>query len=244
MDTSTHTTVSVPTTSHADDIFEFFSLPRELRDMIYDHLWQEVEEGTEDLCFNICTPILEPRLVNRQFKIECDERIAANNHRNEATVTQHYDASPFDTSNARFLPRLAARSTSLTINLVNRDKDCGACHTCHSSRCSHSMHYMEWVDHWLLYRGPLQKLNVNMSIASRRCVPEATANHRIIVQYLKCFAESGALRILGPGSERDAANETVLLATYSGSPTRDRKAAMAEVAKVVAEVHGKSFWMW
>jgi hypothetical protein len=86
--------------------FQFFALPAELRDMIYDHLWQDVEEDTDHLRFNICTTIPKLRLVSRQFKSEYDERIAANEHKNTVAVTQLYDYSPYDPRRRSLFPVL------------------------------------------------------------------------------------------------------------------------------------------
>lgn len=243
MEMSTHTRASVPPTCNAQIIFKFFSLHAELRDMIYDHLWQDVEEDSDHLCFDICTTIPELRLVNRQFKSEYDERIAANEHKNTVTVTQLYDSSPYDPSNEVSLPRLAAQSTSLTINIISRDDDCGACHRCRHKRCEHSAHYREWVRHWLLADDlPLEACQVNLSMVSRRCVPEAMANHRFITDLLEYFGEFSNLNIFGPKSEKEDAGDPVLLATHSGVSTEEKREAMLKLANVVAESLGESLW--
>jgi len=239
---SSHTMVPVPTSSHADMFFKFLALPRELRDMIYDHLWQEVEEGTDRLHFNISTTIPEHRLVNRQFKTEYDERIAANDHKNTVTVTQRYERNPYDPSKEIPLPSLAALSTSLTINIINLDHDCGFCHRCDSKRCEHSAHYKQWVQHWLIAECPLRSCKVELNIASRRCVPEAMANHRLITDCLQRFGELGELNIYGPGSEKKTAGGPVLLATHSGVSTCEKRAALLKSANEVAESLGE--WQW
>lgn len=243
MDTLSHTMASAPTTCNTKMIFKFFSLPAELRDMIYDHLWQEIEEATDNLRFNICTTIPELRLVNGQFKFEYDERIAANEHNNTVAVTQLYDSSPYDPSEEVYLPRLAAQSTSLTITIISQDDDCGACHRCRRhKRCEHSAHYREWVRHWLLSDLPLQACQVNLSMTSRRCVPEAMANQKFITDLLEHFGEFSNLNIFGPKSEKEDAGEPVLLATHSGVSTEEKKAEMLKLANVVAESVGEPLW--
>lgn len=242
MDKSSHTMASAPTTCNTKMIFKFFSLPAELRDMIYDHLWQEVEQETDNLRFNICTTIPELRLVNQQFKSEYDERIAANEHNNTVAVTQLYDSSPYDPSKEISLPRLATQSTSLTITIISRDDDCGACHRCRHKRCEHSAHYREWVRHWLLTDAPLQACQVNLSMTSRRCVPEAMANHRFITDLLERFGEFSNLNIYGPKSEKEDAGDPVLLATHSGVSTEEKEAEMLKLANVVAESVGEPLW--
>ena len=239
---SSHTMVPVPTSSHADMVFKYFALPRELRDMIYDHLWQEVEVGTDRLHFNISTTIPELRLVNRQFKTEYDERIAANDHKNTVTVTQRYERNPFDPSKEIPLPRLAALSTSLTINIINLDHYCGFCHRCDHKRCEHTAHYKQWVQHWLLAECPLRSCRVELNIASRRCVPEAMANHRLITDCLEGFGELGELNIYGPECEKKNAGDPVLLATHSGVSTCEKRAAMLKSANEMSESLGE--WQW
>jgi hypothetical protein len=242
MDTSIYTRASVPTTCNAKTFFQFFALAAELRDMIYDHLWQDVEEDTDHLRFNICTTIPELRLVNRQFKSEYDEHIAANEHKNTVAITQLYDYSPCDPSKEVSFPRLAAQSTSLTINIISKDDDCGACHRCRHKRCEHSAHYREWVRHWLLADLPLEACQVNLSMASRRCVPEAMANYRFITGLLEHFGEFTNLNIFGPKSEKGDAGDPVLLATHSGVSTPEKRAAMLKLANAVAESLGEPLW--
>lgn len=243
---SSHTTVPVPTCSHAEMAFQFFALPRELRDMIYDHLWQDTEENADLLRFDISTIIPELRLVNRQFKIEYDERIAANGHKNTVTVTQRYARNTFDPtfrpSNEITLPRLAALSTSLTIKIINLDRNCGYCHRCDHRRCEHSAHYKQWVQTWLLSECPLRSCKVDLTIASRRCVPEAMANHRLITDCLQRFGEFGELNIYGLGSGKEKTADPVLLETHSGLSTCEKRAAMLKSANVIAESLGELLW--
>lgn len=239
---SSHTTVPVPTCSHAEMAFQFFALPRELRDMIYDHLWEDNEENADLLHFDISTIIPELRLVNRQFKIEYDERIAANGHKNTVTVTQRYERNPYDPSKEIPLPRLAALSTSLTITIINRENDCGFCHRCDHKRCEHSTHYKQWVQHWLLADCPLRSCNVKLNITCRRCVPEAMANHRLITDCLEDFGELGELNIYGLRSEEKRASDPVLLVTHSGVSTCEKRTAMLKLANEMAESLGE--WQW
>ena len=69
--------------------FVFFeTLPRELRDCIYDLLYQEVEESmgydVGDLEFHTRAIIPRLRFVSRQFKAEYDERISMNDLNQQA----------------------------------------------------------------------------------------------------------------------------------------------------------------
>ena len=189
MDMSSHTMVPVPTSGHAEMFFKFFALPRELRDMIYEHLWQDIEESTDTVQFKICTTIPELRLVNRQFKIEYDERIAANDDKKHCHRHPTLRAHPYHASNEILLPRLAALSISLTISIVDLERECGYCRRCDHRRCKHSAHCRQWVKHWLQSDCPLRSCKVELNIASRRCAPEAMANHRLITNCLERFGD-------------------------------------------------------
>jgi hypothetical protein len=243
MDMSTHTMASVSTLDYANEVFDFYSLPRELRDMVYDNLWQDVEEGTDDFRFNICTTIPKLRLVSRQFKVEYDEHNAAKDHRNEVTITQFYNPSPCDVPDEGSLPNLATRFTSFTFNIINRDENCYACHKCtpHKS-CEHPLYYLEWVNHWLRARCPSKSLRINLSIASRRCVPEAVANHSYLSDLGFLGSEPFELNIFGPGPAKDGISDPVLVATCSGFTDEDKADAMLKLANEMAGSLGEPLW--
>lgn len=63
---------------HNDKATDFFSLPRELRDRIYEMVREDRCKKLDDIRFEFRAAIPEKRLVNRQFKSEYDERSAVN----------------------------------------------------------------------------------------------------------------------------------------------------------------------
>ncbi|KAM0709424.1 hypothetical protein Q7P35_003462 [Cladosporium inversicolor] len=81
-------------TDNRTDVNSYFGkLPRELRDCIYDLLYQEIGEsmGETPGDFELFTRAIIPslRLVSRQFKAEYDERISANDLNQQLTVNDN-----------------------------------------------------------------------------------------------------------------------------------------------------------
>lgn len=118
----------------AEGTFGFFgTLPRELRDSIYD-LLQELDAKVESLRFQsriICTAA---RLVSRQFKFEYDERTSVDKRYRQLTVTICRPSRPCWCNVGITLPspQLAARVTDLTIVMDTCDGAHvnAACHGC------------------------------------------------------------------------------------------------------------------
>lgn len=86
----------------------FFTLPRELRDNIYDVVWQEKSEKFGDV--NLRTHAARPksRLISRQFKSEYDERSPTNSTLHISDPREQFD-------NDATVPRLAIQSTHLIL---------------------------------------------------------------------------------------------------------------------------------
>jgi hypothetical protein len=92
----------------SDKATGFFSLPRELRDNIYDMVRQDHHHQVTYITFGSRAAIPEKRLVSRQFKLEYDERAAAS--------TYMYLLDPFDICTFEQFPRLAINLSSLVLN--------------------------------------------------------------------------------------------------------------------------------
>lgn len=90
-----------------DKVTGFFSLPRELRDSIYDLIREDDYWIMIDLIFDWRAAIPEKRLVSRQFKSQYDKRSAIN------TVVQIIDV--FALCQVRDIPRLAMKSCCLEL---------------------------------------------------------------------------------------------------------------------------------
>lgn len=103
----------------------FKTFPRELRDDVYDSLYQEVTTNVKGLHFNTRAVLVELRLISRQFRLRYDERSATDEHNKHLTIT---DDVRFDTFGdwvdgqpsgiATHCPALATRSISLTVHLI------------------------------------------------------------------------------------------------------------------------------
>lgn len=86
-----HATGTAPTTLITSTLpiaskLGFFNnaFPRELRDEIYDRLYQDSEDKVEDtwseIDYRLTSPLRALRLVNRQFKLEYEDRCSKNKH--------------------------------------------------------------------------------------------------------------------------------------------------------------------
>lgn len=90
----------------------FKTLPRELRDIIYDAPYQEHLGYFCELGVRISTPILPLRLVNRQFKQEYDEQCAKSERMSQFVLND--ETHPKD---KRVSEALASRTTNMAVDL-------------------------------------------------------------------------------------------------------------------------------
>lgn len=115
-------------TDDRTDVKPYFDTPpRELRDCIYDLLYQEIDESIGDTPgdFELHTRAFIPRLrfVSRQFKAEYDERISANELNQELTVTD--DGGYLRQTLPKIIcSPISSHTTRLTINMVYTDCLC------------------------------------------------------------------------------------------------------------------------
>lgn len=86
-------------TTQIDKAIGFFTLPRELRDKIYELVREDRRKKVKHVRFKIRAAIPEKRLVSRQFKSEYDQRSAVN------TFVQVFDMD--DMCKFEDFPRLA-----------------------------------------------------------------------------------------------------------------------------------------
>lgn len=91
----------------------FFSLPRELRDTIYDMARQEHSCVVKDVMFRYRAAIPTLRLVSRQLKLEYDQRPAAD------TSVHIFDV--FNECRIERFPRLATKSRYLEMAWTRED---------------------------------------------------------------------------------------------------------------------------
>lgn len=97
----------------------FTTLPRELRDNIYDRLCKELDVDVWDIRYQAYTICNEFRLVSRQFKLEYDERTSTEKHFNHLTINIDLTSSHWCDAGIKWPSRqLAARTTVLTVNMI------------------------------------------------------------------------------------------------------------------------------
>jgi len=98
-----------------DKVTGIFSLPRELRDRIYDTAREEHRRVVEDVEFIFRAAVPTLRLVNRQFKVEFDERSSANTFVLVTYPPNHCNFVKF--------PRLALKSRFLELAFKGADDE-------------------------------------------------------------------------------------------------------------------------
>jgi hypothetical protein len=101
------------TIEQGDEAIGFFSLPRELRDRIYDMAKKDHRVKIKSIIYEFRAAIPEKRLVSRQFKAEYDERSAVN------TFVHIFDM--FDMCAFEHFPRLAIKSCYLELAWTTED---------------------------------------------------------------------------------------------------------------------------
>lgn len=108
----------------------FFKLPRELRDEIYDLVFENYWTESKDAniigaryIFKARTPLPLPRLISRQFKREYDQRFPCNPCSLPPQIRPSKHCAIVDR------PGLALRCTALEHRLDMRKTDCIWCDT-------------------------------------------------------------------------------------------------------------------
>lgn len=100
-------------TEQSDEATGFFSLPRELRDEIYEMAGENHQKVSAEVIIYFRTPIPSLRLVSRQFKTEYDQKAPALSCLN---ITDVASACKIED-----VPRLATRSRRLDIAWMYMD---------------------------------------------------------------------------------------------------------------------------
>lgn len=98
----------------------FKTLPRELRDKVYDLLVQDVfgelGDTKDSFTYRIIAPLVALRLVSHQFKLEYDER-CSRNQRMSRLLIEDCTLSLSGVANIYGVPALATRTTNMTLVL-------------------------------------------------------------------------------------------------------------------------------
>jgi hypothetical protein len=182
-----------------DSSYGFFkTFPRELRDAVYDLLYQEVITNVEGLRFHTRAVFVELRLVSRQFQLEYDERSAADEHNNFLTITDddEFRLSLWEggapSGVPMYCPALATRSTSLTLKLIA----CMGDHEDYPLRDADIEWHITWIESLLQSLPHLRSIRVRLDLVSTLCISTVLKRARL-VEALPKFA---GLKIVGVGS--------------------------------------------
>ena len=198
----------------------FETLPRELRDAVYDLLYLEVTTDVEGLQFHTRTVIVELRLISRQFRLEYDEQSDADEQKKHLTITDHekfyfhgWDyGEPAFTGIAMGCPALARRTTNLMLNLIA----CLGKHNAHvSCEADHEVEWhINWIESLCLHSLPhLRKIRVRLDLVSTSCISEVLKQAKLFTTLPNLvdvkIAGSTSLESIG------SADDSVLLATWT-----------------------------
>jgi hypothetical protein len=196
------------TENRADARPYFETLPRELRDCIYDLLYQEIEESMGDdiggLEFHTRAIIPRLRFVSRQFKAEYDERISMNDLNQQLTVTDTVgdllDPCPLCSP-------ISSYTTTLTINMLNEEH----CFPVFPAVFKNHGFATNWLDNFPRQLPNLQQLRLRVCVPimdsaehSLRYTPKLGVRFLVVtnVQVLSCDDITYAVRPLGTWSKR------------------------------------------
>lgn len=160
----------------------FKTLPREIRETIYDLLHDEVlyPSMVGEPTVSVQFPYVQLRLVSRQFKHEYDERVAKS--KNLATL-RISDLGKFPSATIN-CPALYTRTTNMTINLWTCYSDrFGSNKPCDSIERlrGHATWISDLVDH-LPY---LRSICICLPITYERCMNEALRSLQCLVDMPK-----------------------------------------------------------
>lgn len=150
------------------NIFNFFGLPRELRDDVYDRLHEEVTIAEEDQPkYQIRTPIAKLRLINKQFTAEYDDR-----------SPEHCELHAMDLLGWQWedldLPRRATNTTLLNMELcLFNGTSCKCDGSSPASVCDVTKEiteHLEWINKLIHQLPQLRTANMTIKVASPWCL--------------------------------------------------------------------------
>lgn len=145
----------------------FETLPRELRDSIYDLLYKDVEHKDWYRTLRIRAPLATLRLVSHQFKLEYEERFLQNKHLSRLIIKDQGDFEP----KLMKCPNIAFYTTNLTINLY-------ACHGDHFNKtksCESTFllpKHGAWMDEFVQNLPHLRSIRSCLAVVWNTCIDE------------------------------------------------------------------------
>lgn len=173
---TTQLLVSTPLTL-TDSTPGFFEiLPRELRDNVYDTLYQELDNEDSGIRFQTYTVCTELCLVSRQFRTEYDERTSVDKESKQLTVIVNLSVTSCWCNQRVVLPSalLAARIGHLTLMLTPCDgthmMDGEHCECNADDRGAQSNCYKDFVQALVRALPRLQSLHVSLHAPTDLCL--------------------------------------------------------------------------
>jgi hypothetical protein len=210
-----------PLTSPATQSHGFFkSFARELRDHVYELLYQDVTREVAVLQHHTRTKISVLRLVSRDFKDEYDEWCSKDKQINQLTVTDTYHVTSkfnfclcesldeYDLGRLAF-PGHALHITKLAVTLTacNGDHEETGC----IARCRIKCHE-EWISALMHNLPHLQHVHIELMFPGGLCVSEGLEDSLGLLTTLPKIVE---LKTISPEAESGSASGSVTLATWT-----------------------------
>lgn len=175
----------------------FKTFPRELRDSVYDLLYQEVHENVDGLQLRIRAVCAGLRFVSRQFKLEYDERSTADG-RNQLEITDNmaFDLRRYGKSEGGVVPcpALATHTTELALNLIA----CKGGESRHYDCCADSniRWHTNWINAFLQSLPHLREVRVRLDFVNPNCIDFVLEGSRM----LQALPKLSELRVMGSTS--------------------------------------------
>lgn len=169
-------------TNSLDDKYGFLkTFPRELRDLIYDFLYEDVDVECDHFLFRAAFPLKVLRLVSRQVKLEYEERFSGSEHTKHLLIR--------DTVDFRFrkhawveFPAIAICATGVTVVVNACNSDGSSQHKITQDRCrAYYPNYHEaWIEHLARQLPYLRWVRIYLTLPYGRCAEKALSYLRSV----------------------------------------------------------------
>lgn len=156
----------------------FNTFPREIRDNIYDMLYDEINRDTYSTALTLRTPVVSLRLVSRQCKDEYDDWVAQNER---MTAFEVWDSAGMDTIKST-RASVYTHTTNATIHLFV----CGGDHLDYP--CYHTdilRSYAMWIRVLVNRMLSLRSIRVSLAINYDHCMDAVKASLGLITNLSK-----------------------------------------------------------
>ena len=211
----TQSSLSALSTS-LDEKYGFFeTFPRELRDQIYDLLYEYSDVECDQFIFRAASPLKALRLVSRQLKLEYEERCSSGEHPRQLLIKDAVDFRFRKHAWVEF-PAIATRATGVTVVINACNGDGSSQHKSNLDRCrAYYPNYHEaWIEHLARQLSHHRWVRIYLTLPQDRCAERALSYLRNVPKPPQVVE----MKLLLPGCAYVEGGENEPLATW----TRER----------------------